>query len=303
MEKVAIIGGGSVGLLFTAYLSKRFDVMLYTRTKKQAEAIRKEGLILVNKGNVQKSEVQACPLSEGISDADLIVIAVKQYHLDDVLSIINPQLKKETPLLFIQNGMGHIHKLKESKYKHVFLGVVEHGALKTSENEIHHTGVGMTKISLYRGDDRCIRELLKGQIDFFPFTDVENWYDMLVNKLVVNACINPLTALYRVTNGQLVKNSFYQQNLQVVFKEIAEALNLTDVSDYWTKVTDICHQTAFNRSSMLRDVEEERETEIEDILGYVRQEARSRHVRTPSLDFLYKSIKGLEKSVREELYG
>ncbi|MFC3882682.1 2-dehydropantoate 2-reductase [Bacillus songklensis] len=295
MKKIAIIGGGSVGLLFTAYLSKKFDVMLYTRTKEQAQAIRREGLSLVNKGAVQRIEVQAHPLSEGIFDADLVVIAVKQYHMEDVLSAVDPQLKKDVPLLFVQNGMGHIHKIKESKYKHVLLGIVEHGALKNGENEIHHKGIGATKIACYRGDDRYIEELLERQIDFFPFIQEENWYGMLVTKLVVNACINPLTALYRVTNGQLVENSFYQQNLQVVFKEVAEALNLIDASSYWTKVINICRQTALNRSSMLRDIEERRETEIEAILGYVLQEARSRDVSTPSLNFLYKSIKGMEK--------
>lgn len=299
MKKIAVIGGGSVGLLFSSYLAERFDVTLYTRTEEQAEAVRREGLIRVVGEVKRETPVQARTLSEGMNGEDLIIVAVKQYHLEVVLSILKNEIKDDIPVLFVQNGMGHIHKIEKSAHKHVFLGIVEHGALKTSVNEIHHTGAGVTNIACYRGNGSSINRLFEKPIELFSFMQQNEWYEMLINKLIVNSCINPLTALYRVTNGQLIHNLFYHENLKIVFSEIIKALRITDGSAYWTKVIHICRQTSLNRSSMLRDIEEGRETEVDAILGYVLQEAEASLAAVPSVNFLYKSIKGLEKAGEE----
>ncbi|WP_078413477.1 2-dehydropantoate 2-reductase [Priestia abyssalis] len=303
MKKIGIIGGGSVGLLFSSYLAECFDVTLYTRTEEQAEAVRREGVIRVVGEMKRETPVQARTLSEGMANEDLIIVAVKQYHLENILSIFKNEIKDDIPVLFVQNGMGHIHKIEKSAHKHVFLGIVEHGALKTSLNEIHHTGAGVTNIACYRGNSSSINRLFEKPIESFPFMQQNDWYEMLINKLIVNSCINPLTALYRVTNGQLIHNPFYHENLKIVFSEIIKALRITDGSAYWAKVIHICRQTTLNRSSMLRDIEEGRETEVDAILGYVLQEAETSLTAMPSVHFLYKSIKGLEKAGEGQFNG
>lgn len=45
---------------------------------------------------------------------------------------------------------------------------------------------------------------------------------------------------------------------------------------------------------MLADVKENRETEIDAIIGYAIEEARKQRKQVPTLQFLYNSIKGLE---------
>ncbi|HWO95093.1 MAG TPA: 2-dehydropantoate 2-reductase [Bacillus sp. (in: firmicutes)] len=303
MKKIAIIGGGSVGLLFASYLAEHFNVTVYTRTKQQAKTVGSEGIIRVIGESKRKMSVRAGVLSEGMDGEDLVIVAVKQYHLENVLSLLKNEIKNDIPVLFVQNGMGHIHKIEKSAHKHVFLGIVEHGALKTGINEIHHTGAGVTKIACYRGKSSYMEELFKKPIESFLFMREENWYEMLINKLIVNACINPLTALYRVTNGQLIENPFYYENLKTVFGETIQALRIIDGAAQWTKVMDICRRTSLNRSSMLKDIEEGRETEVEAILGYVLQEAEVSRVAAPSVKFLYKSIKGLQNKGKEQSDG
>ncbi|MEH7489047.1 2-dehydropantoate 2-reductase N-terminal domain-containing protein, partial [Priestia megaterium] len=46
MKTIGIIGGGSLGLLFSAYLSDCYDVTLYTKTKTQAKCINENGITL-----------------------------------------------------------------------------------------------------------------------------------------------------------------------------------------------------------------------------------------------------------------
>jgi 2-dehydropantoate 2-reductase len=63
----------------------------------------------------------------------------------------------------------------------------------------------------------------------------------------------------------------------------------------WELVTTICKNTAQNKSSMLRDIEEGRKTEIDAILGYVLAEAKKIEREVAITQFLYDSIKGMER--------
>lgn len=62
----------------------------------------------------------------------------------------------------------------------------------------------------------------------------------------------------------------------------------------WQLVCHVCETTSSNTSSMLADVKENRETEIDAIIGYAIEEARKQRKQVPTLQFLYNSIKGLE---------
>ncbi|MDQ7861306.1 2-dehydropantoate 2-reductase N-terminal domain-containing protein [Peribacillus frigoritolerans] len=58
-------------------------------------------------------------LDEGISDVDLLLVAVKQYHLQQIL----PKIKDiQVPLLFLQNGYGHISYLKQLQSPTIYVG-------------------------------------------------------------------------------------------------------------------------------------------------------------------------------------
>nr|MCG0057130.1 hypothetical protein [Escherichia coli] len=76
-------------------------------------------------------KVSAIPLEKNIKEADLIIITVKQYHLKEIIPFIKT-LTIHTPLLFIQNGMSHIEILKNLPQSTLYLGTVEHGAMRTN---------------------------------------------------------------------------------------------------------------------------------------------------------------------------
>ncbi|MFL6562948.1 MAG: 2-dehydropantoate 2-reductase N-terminal domain-containing protein, partial [Bacillus sp. (in: firmicutes)] len=79
--RVGIIGAGSIGLLFAAYISRVMEVTIYTRTPEQAAEINKYGIVLKNRGEQTISLVQALPITEWIGSEELTIIAVKQYQL------------------------------------------------------------------------------------------------------------------------------------------------------------------------------------------------------------------------------
>lgn len=292
---IGIIGAGSIGLLFGAYLSKMdHNVTLYTRTIEQSSVLNKEGIVIECGGEISCTSIISRCTQKGVYAHDVIIVAVKQYHVKDILHILK-SVNVVTPLVFIQNGMGHIDMLNTLPHKHILVGVVEHGALKKNHFTVLHSGMGITKLSVFKGDKTLLHSL-KWDSDstLFPFKLYDDWYEMLLSKLVVNSMINPLTALFGVENGKLLSNPYFFKLFQQLYQEICTLLQPSDSLAWWNSVISICEKTSQNRSSMLRDLEQSRTTEIEGILGFLHTLPEYSHDKAPLLNMLYIGIKGLE---------
>lgn len=298
--RVAIIGGGSIGLLFAYYLNQKHHVTLYVRNQRQMELLRTNGLFLHKKGQTFRTDVETRDITEwGNHGEDVSIICVKQYHLPALLD--GARLPGEHSLLFVQNGMGHLKMLEKLKNRDIFVATIEHGALRLAENEVNHTGEGITRIAPFRGNNqRLIEKLISPLERTFPFVKEEDYYRMLVKKLVVNAVINPLTAILRVPNGQLLDNPRYFELVKMVFAEVNTILELDDEEAYFNNLLQVCRTTANNRSSMLKDLEERRPTEVDAILGYLLEKAEEKNLPAPHAAMLYNMIKGSELQIRGE---
>ncbi|MBB5323788.1 2-dehydropantoate 2-reductase [Anoxybacillus tepidamans] len=291
--KVGVIGGGAIGLLVASYLHEQYDVTIYTRRQEQADLLNRQKLRLIKHGNEQNIPVRAIPFGWERVEADLLFITVKQYDLAHVIEQWNEWSETAT-LIFLQNGMGHIRLLSQLKQRNVVIGVVEHGALKRDDRTVEHTGIGKITLSLFQGQFGRLKRLLNASIPDFPIGYEEDWYGMLTKKLVVNALVNPLTAVLRVRNGELLNVHEYKEMMRLLFTEVCAALALSNGEEAWEHIVRICEKTANNRSSMLSDLEQGRKTEIEAILGYVMEKGNERNIPTPLCQFLFHAVKGME---------
>ncbi|MBU2659236.1 2-dehydropantoate 2-reductase [Bacillus cabrialesii] len=295
--KIGIIGGGSVGLLCAYYLSLHHDVTVVTRRKEQAAAIQSEGIRLYKGGKEFSAD---CSADTSINSGfDLLVVTVKQHQVQSVFPLLERVAK--TNILFLQNGMGHIHDLKDWRAKHsIYVGIVEHGAVRKSDTAVDHTGLGAIKWSAFDdADPDPLNILFQHSHSDFPIRYETDWYRLLTGKLIVNACINPLTALLRVKNGELLTTPAYLAFMRLVFQEACRILRLEDEEEAWERVRIVCGQTKENHSSMLVDVIEGRQTEADAIIGYLLKEASLQDLNAVHLEFLYGSIKALERNANK----
>ena len=74
--------------------------------------------------------------------------------------LMETRLSGEHSLLFVQNGMGHLKMLEKLKNRDIFVATIEHGALRLAENEVNHTGEGITRIAPFRGNNQRLIEKL-----------------------------------------------------------------------------------------------------------------------------------------------
>ncbi|MFE6135433.1 2-dehydropantoate 2-reductase [Bacillus sp. NPDC057893] len=291
--KIGIVGPGAIGLLYTFYLQKsNQDVTLFTRNAKQAEEINLTGVTCIRNGERETVFPSILPIESMLDkQLDYTFIAVKQYHITDIL----PFMQGESSLIFLQNGMSHLQVMQKIGNERIAVGIVEHGAKKEDGHTVHHTGIGVTKFGVVRGQSSCFKKVFNCfPFDYFPIQIEDDWKGIMRNKLVVNVCINPLTALLRVENGELISNPFFYQMMEQVFQEVAFLVKEEDKEMVWQMVCQVCEKTSHNTSSMLADVRANRQTEVNAIVGYVLEEAKEQQQSVPTLQFLFNVIKGME---------
>lgn len=291
--KIGIIGGGAVGLLYGAYYSLDYQISIKTRTQEQANILKQIGILMTVSEKESYYAVRASAEDSFLCDQDLIVIAVKQYQLPSIIPTLL-KIRDETPLLFVQNGMGHLDLLHQLPHKTIFVGTVEHGVKKIGYNQITHTGIGRTNIALFRGEQEKLSEFPLSSHPNFPFQFHDNYEEILQSKLIVNAIINPLTAIFQVKNGVLLENPHFRKLMKKLHLEVVSVFERISVEDSLAQVESICLQTKENTSSMLKDMMEGRQTEIDAILGYILKEGKKKGKFIPLTETIYQMIKGLE---------
>ncbi|MFB7140130.1 2-dehydropantoate 2-reductase [Gottfriedia sp. NPDC056225] len=291
--EIGIIGGGAVGLLTASYLHEnKHNVTLFTRTQEQANLINELGIILSVDEKKKQMCINAKKIMSKISVFDLLIVCVKQYHLDQIVNTLT-QYEGEN-ILFLQNGMSHIDIVNNLDISNCFIGIVEHGALKTSANEVTHTGKGIIRLGCLKGNVKTLTAISSLHTNDFPIKSQDDWEYILKQKCLINCVINPLTSIFNVRNGELINNEYFLPICKLLFNEVATVLELS-LQKEWEKVVEICEKTAQNYSSMNRDLFHGRQTEIESMLGFVKKMAIQKKINVPTIELVYNSIKGLEK--------
>jgi len=288
--KIAIIGGGAIGLLTASYLAEvGHEMMLFTRMQDQASIINEQGIERIKKGSIAKFHMKAEKLtgSSQLNDYQVVFVCVKQYDNAIVLPLLQHYSGK---IIFMQNGYVNLHSLSEwMATKQLYLGIIEHGAVRFELNHVHHHGIGKVRIG---GLPLAPAFELQTSADF-PIEFSDRIIDDMMDKLVINAVINPITAVYKVSNGELLRRPRLIRLTEQLCQEVCRTLNMS-YQEKLEKIRHICNITSENHSSMLVDIQNKRLTEVDVILGYIAEEARIKQIAVPLIDTFYAQIRALE---------
>lgn len=289
MLKIGVIGGGSLGLLLSSYFSQNHRVTLYVKRTEQRDKIKQKGITLRINDNEKNVRVNVTLIDE-LVDQNVIFVCVKQPHIDQVLPYL-AKLSETSKIVFLQNGMGHLNKIAPLRSE-IYVGVVEHGAYRTADDEVNHLGMGTIKIAPYENEAIDLAHLQANlQQDDFPIEFYDDWEPLLKTKLLINAVINPLTALFNVNNGVILTNTHIKNLAEKLTNETAYVLGF-DYDWAWNHVSRVAENTKENTSSMRADILNNRETEIEAISGYLLRIIDEREI--PFTYFIYEAILALQ---------
>jgi len=106
-----IVGAGAVGGYFGGRLQEKGEDVTFLVRPRRNQQLRERGLCIHSiHGNAELPVRTLTPGQEG-GPFDVVIVAVKAYHLDGVLEDLWPYVGEETMVLPLLNGMTHLDRL------------------------------------------------------------------------------------------------------------------------------------------------------------------------------------------------
>lgn len=284
-----IVGPGAMGTLFGGLLvSGGHEVWLLGRRKEVISAIAQNGVAVVRGGTRRTMSLNATLSAVDAAPAELIVMFVKAYDTEQACKDALPAVGADTVVMTLQNGLNNVSSLiSVFGRERVIAGVTAQGATLIGPGLVRHAGEGQTHLGELDGREterlkRVATALRQSGIEVEISVSVKS---QIWGKLVVNAAINPVTALLRARNGLLLDWPETRILMAAAAREAAAVARAQGIQlpydDPVARVETVCRLTASNRSSMLQDVERGVRTEIDYINGAVVREGEAKGIPTP----------------------
>jgi 2-dehydropantoate 2-reductase len=299
-DPIAIIGGGSIGLLLCAHFARAgLPVTLLCRTPEQAAAIRAAG-ITVDPGNGRdpwtvRPEVDVMGAVSSLFP--WVVLAVKTPAVAGVLSTW-PAGLGSAAVVAVENGLAAARQVFSAfGPDRAMVAITRLGATRLDPAQVRQAGQGDTLIGALDPQAQAHLGTVAGwfRAAALPVHVTADGLQALWWKTILNAAINPLASVLGVTNGQLLERAEWYWLLRAVVEEAVAAAGgegiVLEAERVFQDVLDTLRETAANRCSMLVDVESRRPTELDAITGAVLAAADRAHLTADANRALYHLVR------------
>lgn len=293
--RVAILGAGAVGGFVGARLSRHAEVVLVGRGA-HLRAIQRSGLSIEGLAR-RPFRLEATADVRAARGADLVILTTKAYDTAKAAAALRKS-RVEAPVLSLQNGLTNLPVLSRALPSTSLLGgSIVLGVTRLGPGRLRYAGGGRAVLgAVTPGRALLLRTRALFNQSGIPATTTSDLNAVLWGKAIVNAAVNPLTALLRCPNGQILERPQACLIARLAAGEatlVALAHGVRVAANPWPAVARVLHDTAANRSSMLQDVEAGRPTEIDSITGQIVRVAGRRGVPTPVNRGLLSLVKSL----------
>ena len=207
--KIAVLGSGAMGGLFSAYLSRHHEVTVIDVNAALVDKVNAEGLeVREPDGSSQLYHPHATLSTEGMEPVDLVVVFVKAMFSEGALrnnrSIIGP----DTYLMTLQNGSGHEDTLgKFVDEEHIIIGTTQHNASVAGVGVTNHGGSGITHMGCVTGSAARLQKFADAFTECGLEADTSDGVQRMIwNKMFTNVSASVLTGILQVPLGYISQN-------------------------------------------------------------------------------------------------
>jgi len=282
---ILLVGTGALATLFAARLGEAGHSVSMLGTWKQGlQALQDKGARIIDAdGNERAYQVHATDDPHEVNGAKFAIVLVKSWQTERVASQLKLALADDGHALTLQNGLGNRETLtRDLGSGRVSLGVTTTGATLVGPGLVRTGGEGIISIEQNQALGPLEAALRSSN---FNLQIVDDAQSLIWGKLVINAAINPLTALLRVPNGELLARPIVRKMMASLARETAEVAAAEHVhlpfSNPVSAAEDVARKTARNHSSMFQDVRRGARTEIDAICGAVTKRAELHGIKAP----------------------
>lgn len=299
-DSLLIVGPGAMGLLFAARL-QRAGMKIGLLDHCAARAKRLHRIRLEENGGAYVAPVACSANPQMAASYTHLLICVKAHTTAQVAASLAPHLRTDTRLLSLQNGLGNREALAELPCRdHVRIGSTSYGAYLVEEMTTQAAGNGRIQLGGESDDAICLEWQRFLRQAGFLVEITNNIDEMLWTKLILNAAINPVTALFGLRNGDLPHAPEAWNTACALLQESVAVANALDIHMDFQKAMDklraVCAATGENRSSMLVDLQAGKSTEVAYINGAIVRTGEQAGIPTPQNEAIIRQIHARESS-------
>ena len=306
MKQIMMVGAGSVGGFFGAHLAKNNPNVSFLLRPRTLEAVKRNGLTIKSaKGNFTVHPPAASDPRQ-LATPDLIILAVKAYDLDEVMTQLEPVLTERTVILTLQNGIDTEDRIISRLHRDCVVGGVAFIYSKIVEpGVIEHYKRGGVAIGELMGHKS---ERVSQITDIFKQAGIscqlsEDIRKSKWEKMCWNCVFNPLTV---VIDDKVAKALDHPEMAGVIRQIVGEvaavsaAVKVPLAPDMAEKVVKWTQELRDIHTSMYDDWKGKRPTEIDYLNGYIVRVGRELGIPTPVNEALTAMVKTITE---KELSG
>ena len=293
MTEILIMGSGAMALYFGARLvSAGTNVTLVGSWTEGINALQKNGIRVSRERGEKRYPVTATSDINSINKTSLALVLVKSWQTYRAAQQLSEVLNPEGIALTLQNGLGNLDILRDVLGEdRSAQGVTTTGATLLEPGLVRKGGEGVINLESHPKLS-TIKDILGNA--GFKIEEVPDLSSIVWSKLVINAAINPVTALLGVPNGHLLKSPAAKEIMKAAANEAASVASAKGIDLNYQNpsaaVEEVALATAGNISSMLQDIRRGAQTEIEYINGAIIREAKNLGIPVPWNEILYKLV-------------
>jgi len=295
--KIYLIGIGGVGGFYGGLLAESgADITLVSRGE-SFQTIKEGGLILNQPDGVHLIHPKVIENISEITDPDLIILAVKSYSLEEVARDLGPVVRKDTTVITIQNGLDNDLVVGRILDCEVLPGLVLVAVTKTAPNAVVQKG-RQKRLVFGPRDGKGTPKMMeierifkKAGIDA-KLTEkiaLELW-----NKFLFVVSFASTTVATQCAIGEALRKPESRR----VYEEVLRESMAVGVSEGVVFEPDIFETTLggavnfdpLTKSSLLVDLENHRQTEVEVLHGKLIHLAKKHGLAVPVTREIYRKI-------------
>jgi len=302
--KILVLGAGGTGGYFGGRLAESgADVTFLVREGRRA-ILTEHGLRIESSFGDAKIAIKTMVASEVAPVYDAVILTCKAYDLDAAVAAIAPAIAPNGYVLPFLNGIAHIDVLNEKFGRHRVLGgtakiqatITPTGAIRQFNDWRTLTfGEQSGELTERVKTMAALFGAAKG-VEVFAVADI---VQRMWEKLVHLSTAAAMTCLMRANVGEIVRTKYGRTIFidQLHCSAAIAAANGHAPSATFMKSWEetFSQRDSQYSTSMLRDIERGRQTEVEHILGFMLSKAIKAHIACDTLLLAYTNVKAFEQ--------
>ncbi|RBW69304.1 ketopantoate reductase family protein [Bacillus taeanensis] len=308
---ITVVGAGAVGGYFGARLQEAGAHVTFLVRERRYHELKKHGLHITSvNGDYTLVDIETVMDSNDISSCDLVLVAVKGYHLEEVISNIQSLVNRGAKVLPLLNGVEHYEKLQEQFGKESVLGGLCFIITTLDENgHIIHTSQQHDMVfgTLHESQVKICNDLdkltKKANVNALYSNDIlkDIW-----RKYAFITAYSGLTTASRLPIGPVREEKASVELLQSVLQEmkLLSSAYEVDLGENFVEETvgKMYQLPADSTSSMHQDFRKGLQLEVEGLQGGAVRLAQAVELKLSVVETLYALIKPHEFPKKQKNY-